>query len=223
VLPSLELVVLAQLLALAVAVPLALAAARRPASRLDNLLTSTSIAAIGVPQFALGIVLLAVFAVRLGLFPVADYRSPGESLIGNLRALTLPAVTLAVPTAGAYARLLRADLGVTLAQDYVTMARATGLSERQVLRRHVLRPASLTLLTVVALNAGTLLGGAVLVETLFAVPGLGRTLVEAVTTKDILVVQGVSLTIAAAYVIGNATADVIAIAVDPRQRRNADG
>ena len=220
-LPSLELVLLAQLLALLIAVPLSLRAALKPGRLLDRALSAGSIVALGVPQFALGIVLLAVFAVKLHWFPAADYRSLGENPLRNLRSLALPAITLAVPSAGTYARVLRADIGVTLTHDYVTMARALGLRERSVLRRHVLRPSSLTLIAVVALNAGVLLGGAVLVESLFSVPGLGRTLVEAVLTKDALVVQGVVLTIATAFVVANAAADVIILLLDPRQRREA--
>jgi peptide/nickel transport system permease protein len=218
IVPSLELVVLAQVLALLVAVPVALRAARRPGRRLDRAMNATAIAAIGLPQFALGIVLLAVFAVKLRWFPAANYTPIDEGILPNLRSLFLPALTLAVPVGGVYARLLRAEIGVTLAQDHVMMARAMGLSERRVLTRHVLRPSSLTLLAIVGLNTGVLLGGAVLVETLFSVPGVGRMLVEAVLTKDYLVVQGVTLTIAATFVLANAAADLATIMLDPRLR-----
>lgn len=126
-------------------------------------------------------------------------------------------MTLALPVSGTYARVLRAGLGETLTQDWVTMARAMGVRERRVLVL-ALRQASLALLTTVGLTTGTLLGGAALIETLFSVPGLGRLLVEAVLTKDYLVVQGVVLTIATVFVLVNAAADVATIVADPRQR-----
>lgn len=215
---SLELLVLTQVLAVTIAGVSALVSARRENGRLDRALSSTSFVAIAVPQFALGIILLVVFAQVLGWFPVAQYARFTDDPVANLRALVLPVVTLALPLAGIYYRVLRTDLLQTLRSDHITFARAMGLSSRRVLIGRALRPSSLTLISVVGLNTAFLLGGAVIVERLFSVPGLGQQLTASVATRDIVMVQGTALVVAAVYVVINLIVDIALTLLDPRIR-----
>lgn len=215
---SLELLGLTQLVAIAVAVPAALLSARRERGRADRFLSSGSFVAVAMPQFAFGIALLVIFARKLQWFPVSQYRAFGDDPLGNLHAMVLPIVTLAIPLAGIYYRVLRTDLLQTLRSDHITFARAMGLSNRRVLLGRSLRPSSLTLVSVVGLNTAFLLGGAAIVERLFSLPGLGAFLTEAVATQDVVKVQGAALTVAVIYVIVNVTVDVLLTILDPRVR-----
>jgi peptide/nickel transport system permease protein len=161
---------------------------------------------------------IGVFAVRLGWFPSIGYVGLADDPVGNVRALLLPALALAIPLAAAYVRVLRVDLGRTLAEDHIALAEANGLSAGRILLNHGLRQSSLTLLTVVGLNFSTLLGGAVIIESLFALPGVGRLLYTAIQTRDYLVVQGAVAMIAVVFVVVNFGIDVLHTALDPRVR-----
>jgi len=220
---SLELLGITQLLAVLLAVPAALLSARRERGRLDRYLSSGSFVAVAMPQFAFGILLLVIFARKLGWFPVSKYAAFGDDPVANLHALVLPVVTLAVPLAGIYYRVLRTDLMQTLRSDHISFARAMGLSRRRVLLGRSLRPSSLTLISVIGLNTAFLLGGAAIVERLFSLPGLGAFLTEAVATQDVVKVQGAALTVAVVYVVANLTVDLLLTVLDPRVRlsRNA--
>jgi peptide/nickel transport system permease protein len=215
---SLELLLLTQLVATALAVPAALTSARHQDTRRDRLLSSGSFVALALPQFALGIALLIVFAQKLKWFPVADYQRLTDDPIGNIHSLVLPVVTLAVPLAAIYYRVLRTDLTQTLRSDHITFARAMGFSERRILLGRALRPSSLTLVSVVGLNTAFLLGGAVIIENLFSLPGLGRFALESVVVRDLPKIQGATLVIAIVYVVANLLVDVSLALLDPRVR-----
>ncbi|MGN0095309.1 MAG: ABC transporter permease [Corynebacterium sp.] len=215
---SLEIMVLAQVLALVVAIPVAIAAARRPGSFLDRTLGLTAFAGVAMPPFLLGMLLVLLVAVPFGL-PATGWIPMGENPLLNLRSALLPALTLGFALYAVYMRVLRADLVTQLTQeDYVTTARAKGLPMRRIISRHVLRNSVFPLITVVGINMGALLGGAVIVEQFFAVPGLGKLIVDAIYQRDFLVVQGAVVLIAVAFVLINFAVDVLYAALDPRIR-----
>lgn len=218
---SLELLAAAQLTALALAVPLAAIAALRVGGRLDRAITTVTFLGLAVPNFGVGLLLIGIFVVRLGWFDTFGYVPFTEDPLGNLRGMVLPAATLALPLVAQYTRVLRNDLVVTLGRDHVTQARANGLPLGTILIRHGLRQSLTTLLSVVGLNVPTLLGGAVLIESLFAVPGVGRLLFNAIIGRDYLVAQGAVLVIALAAVATNLAVDVGVRLADPRLRRPA--
>lgn len=215
---TLELILLAQALALAMAVPAGILAAYRSRSRTDAALGALSIGLLSTPAFVKGIVLIYVFSVGLGWLPASGFEPLSEGLWANLGSLLLPALALALAEFPVYMRLLRADMIATLQQDYVLVARAKGLGVREILLRHALRPSSLSLVTVVGINLGRLVGGAVIIETLFALPGIGQMLVSAVYQHDHFVVQGVVLVIATGFVLINLAVDLAYAALDPRVR-----
>lgn len=179
----------AQLAALAISVPLAGTAALRMGSRLDRLISTVSFLGLAVPNFGVGLLFIAVFVIRLGWFDTFGYVPFTQDPLGNLRGMVLPAATLALPLIAQYTRVLRDDLVVTLGRDHVAQARANGVPLGRILWRHGLRQSLTTLLSVVGLNVPTLLGGAVLIESLFAVPGVGRLLFNAIVGRDYLVTR----------------------------------
>ncbi|MEY4373612.1 MAG: hypothetical protein RL219_2381 [Actinomycetota bacterium] len=215
------LMVYAQIVALAIAVPLAVAAARRPGSRWDRTTSAVAFGIFALPAFVLGVYLSYFLAVRWGLLPAVATDLPGvfEDPVENVRQLALPSLTLGLTLVAVYLRLLRSDLISTLQQDYILLARARGLSDRRILWRHALRPSSMTLLTAVGLNTGALIGGAVIIEVLFAINGMGRLTVNAVFASDYSVVQGAVLLFSLAFVLANFVVDVLYVAIDPRVRR----
>ncbi len=215
---TLELLVAAQALALVVALPIALVSAYRSGSRLDRFLTATSFGALSLPDFVIAIVLVFVFAVRAHWLPATGYVHLTDSLTRNLRSIALPTITLALPLSAVYTRLLRSDLITTLQEEYILMARAEGLPTRRILLRHALRPSSFSLLTVLGINTGALIGGAVIVEYLFALPGMGSRLVDAIGRREYILVQGLVLVIAIGYVLANFLVDVLYGVLDPRVR-----
>jgi peptide/nickel transport system permease protein len=215
---TLELLIAAQLLSLAVAVPLALISAYRAGSRLDRTITATSFGALSIPDFVIAIVLVFVFAVRLHWLPATGYTHLTDSVTGNLRSIALPTITLALPLSAVYTRLLRSDLIATLQEEHILMARAEGLPPRRILFRHALRPSSFSLLTVLGINTGALIGGAVIVEYLFALPGMGSRLVDAIGRREYIIVQGLVLVIAVGYVVANFLVDLLYGVLDPRVR-----
>lgn len=184
----------------------------------DRAITFVVLIGISVPAFWLGLLLILVFAVNLQWLPasgmVAVYG--GGGLLDLLRHLALPAITLSVVATGVIARLTRASTLEVLRQDYVRTARAKGLSERRVIYRHAFKAALVGVVPVIGVQAGFVLGGAVYVETVFQWPGIGRMLVEAISTRDILLVQGGILVVAASYVLFNLAADVVQAVLDPR-------
>lgn len=218
---TVELLLLSQLISLGLAVPAGMAAARRAGGLLDRTLTTVSFGLLSTPVFVSGVVLIMVFAVRWPLLPATGYTPFGTDPAENLRSMLLPSVTLAAGQLAVYARLLRSDLIATLQEDYITLARARGLSPRRIMWRHALRPSAISLVTVVGLNLGALIGGAVIIETLFGLPGVGRLIVEAIFSRDYLVVQGGVLVVAVGYVLVNFAIDLVYGVLDPRIRHAA--
>lgn len=218
-----ELMVLAQVIALGVSLPLAIYAAQRPGGVIDRITAGTSFGLLAAPAFVLGLYLQYVFAVRAGWLPAVatDLPGPFTDPVENLRQLLLPALTLASGLIAVYIRLLRADLIATLQEDFVLLAQARGYTRRRVLWRHALRPSSFSLLTAAGLSTAGLLGGALIAETLFAVPGIGRLAVVSIFSEDYDVVMAVVLLLSLAFIIANFLVDLLYTVVDPRVRRGA--
>ncbi len=218
---TVELVLAVQVLALLLAVPIGMWAAHKVDGRFDRLVTAGSFAALAIPPFVTAIALLLVFAVKLHWLPTFGFVRLSDSPIGNLKSLVLPTCTLAVPLIAVYARALRTDLAVTLAQDHVLLARAMGESPRTVLWRRALRQSSFTMLTLVGLQFASLIGGSLIVERIFAIPGMGSLMIEAIGRREHFIVQGGVLVIGAAFVLVNFAIDVLRSVLDPRIRREA--
>jgi len=212
---TIALVVYAQLLALLLAIPAGIIAAWRANSLVDRGLSSTSIGLLAIPNYVMAVLLVYLFAVQLGWFPVLTKR---DLAVTDLRSYLLPALSLALGQVAVYMRLLRTDMIATLQEDFIGMAKAKGLPTRSILLRHALRPSSLSLVTTIGINAGAALGGTVIIESIFGMPGMGTLLVDAIFRRDILVVQGVVAVIAAGFVIINFLIDLLYALLDPRIR-----
>jgi peptide/nickel transport system permease protein len=213
---TVELLVLAQLVAIGGALVIAPLAALRPGSRFDRATTLGISGALSLPPFALGLVLIFTFAVRWNLFPATGFVHLSDSISGNLRSMVLPTVTLALVPLAVYVQVLRAEMTTVLQEDFVTLARGRGLPTGYVMLRHVLRPSSLPLVTLVGINVGGLIGGAVLIEVIFSLPGLGRLAVDAIYNQDYILVQGFVVFITVSYVLINFAVDLLYSLLDPR-------
>jgi peptide/nickel transport system permease protein len=216
---DLELIVVSQVLALLVAIPMALVAALRPNRAFDRAATTSTFAMLSLPTFVAGPLLVLVFAVTLKWAPATGFNRLSQGIGPNLKSVILPSVALAIGSVTVYYRLLRADLIATLQEDFVTMARSKGLSTRYILLRHVMRPSSFSLLAAAGISIGTLFTGAFVVEILFQLPGIGFQLVNAIYANDYLVVQGMALVVAVAFVFVNFVVDFLLTVLDPRVRR----
>lgn len=206
------LLVYAQVLALAIGIPLGIWAAQRAGGLVDRITSATAFGFLAVASFVWAYIFIYVFAVNLGWFPALFQDDE------KLRSLFLPALALALAEAPVYLRLLRSDMVATLQEDYITMAKAKGLSKARIVLGHAFKPSTFTLLTVAGLNLGRLIGGAFIIEVIFAINGIGRLAVEAVLSRDFLVVQGVVLVVAVAYVLVNLIVDLLYAWLDPRIR-----
>jgi peptide/nickel transport system permease protein len=215
---SLELMVLAELGALAIGIPLAIACAVRSGSAFDRFMTGSAFGMLSVPAFLSAILLIYLFAVELRWLPATGYVPFEDDPIGNLRSFLLPALTLALGEWPVLMRVLRSDMIATLQEDYIAMARAKGLKPSRILLVHALKPSSLTLVTVTGINIGRLIGGTVIVESIFALPGIGRLLLGAIFTRDLIILQGVVLFVACGYVLMNFIVDMLYAVLDPRIR-----
>ena len=213
-----ELAIVAVFMSVFLAIPLGIASAYKQGKAVDNSISAVVQFLLSVPPFVVGIFLIWGIALKAGVLPATGWTRLTESLSGNIKSVILPASALALSQLAVFTRLVRADMISTLQENYVLSARAKGLTDRYVLFRHAFRPSSLSLITVVGLNIGALLGGTVVIEQLFAVPGLGRKLLESINTRDIIMVQGIVLFISAIYVIINTAVDLIYMVVDPRIR-----
>lgn len=211
---TLQLALAGMLFAIAVGVPLGILAAVKPGGAVDRVGRMVALVTVSVPVYWFGLVLIAIFAVRLGWLPsgggVADY---------GLQALVLPSIAVGSGFVGIVSRTTRASMLEALSLPFVQTARSKGLSSRRTVLRHVLPNALLPIVTVSGLQFGTLLGGAVLTETVFALPGVGRLLIESVTRRDFPVLQGCVLLTALGFVIVNFITDMLYGALDPRVRR----
>ncbi|GMU78197.1 MAG: glutathione ABC transporter permease [Acidimicrobiia bacterium] len=231
---SLQLVLYAQVLALAIAIPLGVLAAYRSGTRTDRTINTTAFAFLAIPNFVLALVLSYFVGARLQWLPTAGYEpgwldqvfdpERGSNIFSSwsenhFRYMILPVITLAVGQVAIYMRLLRSDMIATLQENFITMAKAKGVPNRRILFRHALRPSSLTLLTVAGLNIGTLIGGAIVVEVIFGVPGMGEKIFTAISAREYVELQSYILVIAFLFVIINFIVDFLYIVLDPRIRR----
>ncbi len=213
---TLELSALALLVALAIGVPAGVISATKPGTWADRFVSLTAFAGISLPSFFLGLLLILFFGLRLGWFPTSGFSPLLRDPALNLKLLVLPSITLGVAVAAVIARLTRSSLLDVLGREYVTAARGKGLAERVVIRRHALRNALLPVVTIVGLQVGTLLGGAVVTEVIFAIPGVGRLLVANIFARDFPVVQGVVLFLGIVRLLANLLTDLAYAYLDPR-------
>jgi len=215
--PTLELTVVAVLVALLVAVPAGVVASVRPDSWFDRLSSAAAFAGISFPSFWLGIMLILLFASYLHWLPVEGISSiTGGGIWDRLRHLILPAVTLASTQIASLLRFTRSSMMEAIQQEYVRTARAKGLTERVVIYKHALRNALLPVVTVLGLSLSFIVGGAVLIETVFAWPGVGQLAVQSVFSRDYPVIMGVNVMIAAVVIVGNLVTDLTYALIDPR-------
>jgi len=215
---TLELLVFSQFIALVVAIPLGLLAAQRSGGIFDRVSTTVAFGLLAIPSFVVAIVLILIFAVNLGWFPAVGFVPFTENPAENIRYLFLPALSLAVAELAVYMRLLRTDLISTLQEDYITMAKAKGISSRRVLMRHAFRPSTFSLITVAGLRIGGLIGGTIIIESVFVINGLGLYAVTAIAKRDPVPLQGAVVVIAVGYVLINFAVDMFYAVLDPRIR-----
>jgi peptide/nickel transport system permease protein len=215
---SVELMILAEIAGLLIGIPLAVVCAVRSGSGFDRFMTGSAFGMLSVPAFLSAILLIYLFAVQLHWLPATGYVPLDEDLIGNLRCFVLPAFTLALGEWPVIMRVLRSDMIATLQEDYIAMAKAKGLTAARILLVHALKPSSLTLVTVTGINIGRLIGGTVIVESIFALPGIGRLLIGAILTRDLIILQGTVLFVACGYVLMNFVVDLLYAVLDPRIR-----
>ncbi|HUY65350.1 MAG TPA: ABC transporter permease [Acidimicrobiales bacterium] len=216
---DIELIIISQIIAFSVAIPMALITSRRPNRPVDNMATTGTFGMLALPPFVIAPIMVAIFAVGLGWFPATGYVPFTQDPAANLHNMILPSLAITAGSIAVYYRLLRSDLISTLQEDFITMARSKGLSSRYIMWRHAFRPSTFSLLAGAGVNIGALIAGTFVVEYLFALNGLGYTLVQAVYQRDYLVVQGIALVVAIAYVILQFIIDFIFTVVDPRVTR----
>ena len=205
-----------------IGVPAGVLAAVRHNSPLDRVLTVMAISGSAIPTFFLGILLILIFAVRLRWLPSGGYVPFGEDPSAHFKGMILPAFALGFSAAGLLARLVRSSMLDVLREDYVRTAFAKGLPEQLVIVRHALRNALIPALTVIGISIGALLGGAVVTETVFTIPGMGRLVVQSIARRDYPVIQGAIVAIAMTYVLVNLIVDVLYVYIDPRVRLGGD-
>ncbi|MGP4030137.1 ABC transporter permease [Actinomadura sp. 3N407] len=228
---SLQLMLYAQVVSLALAVPAGVYAAYRAGRRGDRVTSTVALGVLSIPNYVLAVVLilfLALGGVAIGgmavgveAFPATSYVPLGQDPVQHFRHMAMPTLALALGQAAGYMRILRSDMIGTLQENFVTTAKAKGAGDRRILWGHALRPSSFTLLTVVGVNTGTLIGGALIIETLFLLPGLGTMVATAIFQKDFLVVQAIVVVTAVGFVLINFLVDLLYAVLDPRMRHAA--
>ena len=216
---TIELALLALLIALVISIPAGIVSAVYKGSALDTGATVFALTGLSTPNFWLGIMLILLFSVELGWLPASGYVSPFENLRANLASMIMPAFVLGNAIAASLMRHMRSSMLQELGADYVRTARAKGLSERVVVLKHALRNALTPVITLGALELGTLLSGAVLTEQVFTIPGFGKLIIDAVFNRDYAVVQGVVLVTATTYIMLNLFADMAYFMLNPRLRK----
>lgn len=215
---TLLLIIYAQIVALVLAIPLGLISAYKEGKRFDRITSGILFTTVSFPGFALALIFSLIFAVKLGWVDPIGYVSPSENFGEHLKLMVLPVMSLAIGLTSGYTRLLRTDVISTLKEDYVTMAASKGISNRRVLWRHVFRPSSTTLLTSAALNMGGLIGGTIVIETIFVIPGIGFEIFYSIGARQVVAMQTLIALISIGYVFFNSMIDVITSIIDPRTR-----
>ncbi len=215
---TLELLTLGIIFALLIAVPMGILSALRPNTWVDTAGTVIAVSGVAMPQFFLGMILILIFSIWLGWLPSSGYVSPTENLVGNLKGMILPAISLGSVVAAEIMRQLRSSMLEVLNEEYVQTARAKGLPEFQVIIRHALRNALIPVVTLLGMRIGRLIGGIVIIEVVFSLPGIGRLLMNAVLFNDFPVLQTGVLLVALAVTFLNLLADISYSFLDPRIR-----
>ena len=215
---SLLLMVYTQILALAVAIPLGVLSAYRSGRRADKIISNSLFALQSVPGFAIALILVIFLGVKFAWLPTLGYAPISDGIWEHLKHMIMPVISLSVGLIATYTRLLRADMIAALREDYVTMAASKGLSDSRILWRHVLRPSSMTLMTSAALSMGGLIGGAIVIESIFATYGVGFEIFAAISGRQYIALQSSVAVIALFYVFFNLVVDVASGFVDPRTR-----
>lgn len=213
---TLSLVFWAQLIAIGLAIPAGIVAAFRANTWIDRGLSSASIMALAIPNYVLAIVLVYFFAVKWDIFDAVSSGNPG---FFSLKELFLPSLALAAGQIAVYMRLLRTDMIATLQEDFIDMARSKGLTSRQILLRHALRPSSLSMVTTIGINTGAAIGGTVIIEFIFGINGIGSMLVTSIFQTDLFMTQGIVAIVAVGFVVANFVVDLLYAALDPRISR----
>jgi len=216
--PTFFLSLFAMAISCVIALPVGILAAYRRGSMFDQAATAMAMLAASIPSFWLALLLIQWLAVHVGLFPVSGYGPPGAPFAERMSHLVLPAIVLGIINSALIVRFTRASMLDVLGDDYVRTARSKGMSEARVVLRHALRNAMIPILTVVGLTAALLVSGAVVTETVFALPGVGNLVVNAVLRRDYPVIQGALMVVAALYVLINFAIDMLYVMVDPRVR-----
>ncbi|QSI30641.1 ABC transporter permease subunit [Variovorax sp. RKNM96] len=216
--PTLSVAAVTVVLTVLIAVPLGVLAASRRGGRLDRFIMSASVLGFSVPVFVAGYLMIWLFSMQLGWLPSQGYNRIAEGVGPWLRNLVLPCVTLAVMYAALIARVTRAAVSEALTEDYVRTARAKGISERRMLIRHALANAAVPIATIIGLSVAGLIGGVVVTETIYAIPGLGQLTVDAVLSRDYPLIQGITLFFSLVYVVVNLLVDLSYLLLDPRIR-----
>lgn len=214
--PTALLTVMAVTLAGLIGVPLGIVSAVFRGKTIDQFFTTIAMLGASIPSFWFGLVLIQIFAVALGWFPVSGYGAPDAAFSERIHALTLPAAVLGILNSALIIRFTRASMLDVLGEDYVRTARSKGLSESMVVLKHALRNALVPIVTVLGLTLAMMIGGAVVTETVFGLPGVGNLVVSAVLRRDYPVIQGALLVVAGIYVVINFLIDLLYVAVDPR-------
>ncbi|MEX0765474.1 MAG: ABC transporter permease [bacterium] len=215
---TLELAIYAVVLAILIAVPVGTLAGTTSSRLADGTMQTLTLLGLSLPAFWVGAMFILLFSVHLRWFPVLTFPALLDAPLANLRGFFLPALTLAIPNAAAIARMVRASLVSVRREEYVKVARAKGLSERLVVRRHMLKNALIPVVTLIGIVAGYLLGGSIVVEQVFAIPGVGRMGLQAIVQRDYPVLQAVVLIVTALFVLVNLLVDLIYVFLDPRIR-----
>jgi len=216
--PTLLLTFWGTLIAVLIGVPAGIISARYHNSAVDQSLMGLALLGLSIPNFLLGLVMILVFGVWLGWLPVAGYVPLESGLWPNLRSLLMPSVSLGLVQSALIARITRSSMLDVLREQYITSGRAKGLDERTVVYKHALKNAIIPTLTVIGITFALLIGGAVVIETVFNIPGLGRLIISAVLRRDYPVIQGVVLMIAVVYTLINLLVDLAYLVIDPRIR-----
>lgn len=218
--PTLSLAIFAQLLAVVLAIPFGVIAAKRRGTIIDQTFMGGSLIGISVPSFLLGLLLILLFAVQLRWLPVAGYKPLNAGFFLHIRYLILPAIALGAMQAALIARMTRSSMLDILNANYIKTARSKGLKEKIIIYKHALRNAFIPILTVIGQTFGTLVAGAAVVETVFNIPGIGQLIVNSVERRDFAVIQGTILLVAISYVLINLVVDLLYGVIDPRVRLN---
>jgi peptide/nickel transport system permease protein len=215
---TLELTLAAMFISIALAVPLGVAASRRTGGGVDRLALGLGVVGISIPDFWLAIMLILSISLGLGLLPSSGFTPFSEDPIGNLKSIALPAITLAAGLSAVLTRITRSSMLDVLAQEFIKVSRAKGLPEQQVVYRHALPNAAIPIVTVIGLQSGYLLGGAVIVEQVFSLPGVGNLVVNATLERNYPVVQSAVLVVALMFILVNIFTDVMYAYLNPRIR-----